>query len=77
MSKLEGKNILITGASQGLGREMALRFGLDRIGMARECDRLSTSDATQPRRASGAGRGRASPEDTGCRGWRLGPGRLD
>jgi NAD(P)-dependent dehydrogenase (short-subunit alcohol dehydrogenase family) len=26
MSKLSGKNILITGASQGLGREMALRF---------------------------------------------------
>jgi NAD(P)-dependent dehydrogenase (short-subunit alcohol dehydrogenase family) len=26
MSKLLGKNILITGASQGLGREMALRF---------------------------------------------------
>jgi len=26
MSKLAGKNVLITGASQGLGREMALRF---------------------------------------------------
>ena len=26
MSKLVGKNILITGASQGLGRAMALRF---------------------------------------------------
>jgi NAD(P)-dependent dehydrogenase (short-subunit alcohol dehydrogenase family) len=26
MKKLEGKNILITGASQGLGRELALRF---------------------------------------------------
>jgi NAD(P)-dependent dehydrogenase (short-subunit alcohol dehydrogenase family) len=26
MSKLAGKNILVTGASQGLGREMALRF---------------------------------------------------
>jgi NAD(P)-dependent dehydrogenase (short-subunit alcohol dehydrogenase family) len=26
MSKLGGKNILITGASQGLGREMTLRF---------------------------------------------------
>src|SRR4030088_3148686 len=26
MNKLSGKNILITGASQGLGREMALRF---------------------------------------------------
>ena len=26
MGKLEGKDILITGASQGLGREMALRF---------------------------------------------------
>jgi NAD(P)-dependent dehydrogenase (short-subunit alcohol dehydrogenase family) len=26
MNKLAGKNILITGASQGLGREMALRF---------------------------------------------------
>src|SRR3982074_2413174 len=26
MSKLAGKNILITGASQGLGREMARRF---------------------------------------------------
>ena len=26
MSKLSGKNILITGASQGLGREIALRF---------------------------------------------------
>src|SRR6266581_512045 len=29
MSKLVGKNILITGASQGLGREMALRFARD------------------------------------------------
>ena len=27
MERLSGKNILITGASQGLGREMALRFG--------------------------------------------------
>ena len=26
MTKLSGKNILITGASQGLGREIALRF---------------------------------------------------
>src|ERR1039458_1121014 len=26
MSKLAGKNVLITGASQGLGRELALRF---------------------------------------------------
>src|SRR5260370_9646522 len=26
MSKLAGKNILVTGASQGLGREMAVRF---------------------------------------------------
>jgi NAD(P)-dependent dehydrogenase (short-subunit alcohol dehydrogenase family) len=26
MSKLAGKSVLITGASQGLGREMALRF---------------------------------------------------
>src|SRR5205809_7571748 len=26
MERLSGKNILITGASQGLGREMALRF---------------------------------------------------
>jgi len=26
MRKLSGKKILITGASQGLGREMALRF---------------------------------------------------
>src|SRR6266496_2668842 len=26
MSKLDGRDILITGASQGLGREMALRF---------------------------------------------------
>jgi NAD(P)-dependent dehydrogenase (short-subunit alcohol dehydrogenase family) len=33
MSKLSGKNILITGASQGLGREMALRFA--REGAAR------------------------------------------
>ncbi len=26
MGELNGKNILITGASQGLGRELALRF---------------------------------------------------
>src|SRR5262245_64361611 len=26
MTKLAGKNVLITGASQGLGREMAMRF---------------------------------------------------
>ena len=29
MSKLAGKNVLITGASQGLGRAMALRFARD------------------------------------------------
>jgi NAD(P)-dependent dehydrogenase (short-subunit alcohol dehydrogenase family) len=29
MSKLGGKNILITGASQGLGRELALRFACE------------------------------------------------
>ena len=45
MSKLAGKNILITGASQGLGREMALRFtregaaGLSLV--ARHADQLN------------------------------------
>jgi NAD(P)-dependent dehydrogenase (short-subunit alcohol dehydrogenase family) len=45
MGKLEGKNILITGASQGLGREMALRFtregaaGLSLV--ARHVDKLN------------------------------------
>jgi NAD(P)-dependent dehydrogenase (short-subunit alcohol dehydrogenase family) len=45
MSKLAGKNILITGASQGLGREMALRFvregaaGLSLV--ARHTDKLN------------------------------------
>lgn len=44
MSKLDGKNILITGASQGLGREMALRFareGAARLSLvARHADKL-------------------------------------
>ena len=46
MNKLTGKNILITGASQGLGRAMALRFaregaaGLSLI--ARHADQLTT-----------------------------------
>jgi NAD(P)-dependent dehydrogenase (short-subunit alcohol dehydrogenase family) len=44
MSKLSGKNILITGASQGLGREMALRFAReDAAGLslvARRSDQL-------------------------------------
>jgi NAD(P)-dependent dehydrogenase (short-subunit alcohol dehydrogenase family) len=45
MSKLAGKNVLITGASQGLGREMALRFtregaaGLSLV--ARHADKLN------------------------------------
>lgn len=45
MNKLTGKNILITGASQGLGRAMALRFaregaaGLSLI--ARHADQLT------------------------------------
>ena len=45
MSKLAGKNILITGASQGLGREMALRFakeGADGLSIvARHADQLN------------------------------------
>src|SRR5438477_10639205 len=45
MSKLEGKNILVTGASQGLGREMALRFAReDAAGLslvARHADKLN------------------------------------
>jgi NAD(P)-dependent dehydrogenase (short-subunit alcohol dehydrogenase family) len=45
MSKLEGKNILITGASQGLGREMALRFAREGAAglsiMARHADELN------------------------------------
>jgi len=45
MSKLAGKNILITGASQGLGREMALRFAKEGGGglsiVARHADQLN------------------------------------
>jgi Dehydrogenases with different specificities (related to short-chain alcohol dehydrogenases) len=45
MSKLEGKNILITGASQGLGREMALRFAREGVAglsiVARHVDELN------------------------------------
>src|SRR6266404_7721004 len=45
MSKLSGKNILVTGASQGLGREMALRFAReDAAGLslvARHADKLN------------------------------------
>jgi len=45
MSKLAGKNILITGASQGLGREMALRFAREGAAglllVARHADQLN------------------------------------
>jgi len=45
MSKLAGKNILITGASQGLGREMALRFAREGAAglslVARHTDKLN------------------------------------
>src|ERR1700680_2470055 len=45
MSKLAGKNILITGASQGLGREMAVRFARDGAAglslVARHADKLN------------------------------------
>ena len=45
MSKLAGKNILITGASQGLGREMALRFAKEGAAglsiVARHADQLN------------------------------------
>jgi len=45
MSKLAGKNILVTGASQGLGREMALRFAREGAAgvslVARHADRLN------------------------------------
>ena len=45
MSKLEGKTILITGASQGLGREMALRFAREGAAalslVARHADKLN------------------------------------
>jgi NAD(P)-dependent dehydrogenase (short-subunit alcohol dehydrogenase family) len=45
MSKLTGKNILITGASQGLGRAMALRFAKDGAAglaiVARHADQLN------------------------------------
>ena len=45
MSKLSGKNILITGASQGLGREMALRFAREGAAglslVARHADQLN------------------------------------
>ena len=45
MAQLSGKNILITGASQGLGREMALRFAReDAAGLslvARHADKLN------------------------------------
>jgi NAD(P)-dependent dehydrogenase (short-subunit alcohol dehydrogenase family) len=46
MSKLGGKNILVTGASQGLGREMALRFAREAAAglslIARHIDQLDT-----------------------------------
>lgn len=45
MSKLVGKDILITGASQGLGREMALRFAREGVSglsiVARHVDQLN------------------------------------
>jgi NAD(P)-dependent dehydrogenase (short-subunit alcohol dehydrogenase family) len=45
MSKLAGKNILITGASQGLGRAMALRFAREGAAslslVARHADKLN------------------------------------
>jgi NAD(P)-dependent dehydrogenase (short-subunit alcohol dehydrogenase family) len=45
MGKLDGKNILITGASQGLGREMALRFAREGVAalslVARHADELN------------------------------------
>ena len=45
MAQLSGKNILVTGASQGLGREMALRFAReDAAGLslvARHADKLN------------------------------------
>jgi NAD(P)-dependent dehydrogenase (short-subunit alcohol dehydrogenase family) len=45
MSKLTGKNILITGASQGLGREIALRFAREGAAglslVARHIDQLN------------------------------------
>jgi NAD(P)-dependent dehydrogenase (short-subunit alcohol dehydrogenase family) len=45
MKKLAGKNILITGASQGLGREMALRFAREGAAglsiVARHTDQLN------------------------------------
>jgi NAD(P)-dependent dehydrogenase (short-subunit alcohol dehydrogenase family) len=45
VAQLSGKNILVTGASQGLGREMALRFaGEDAAGLslvARHADKLN------------------------------------
>lgn len=45
MNKLSGKNILITGASQGLGRAMALRFAREGAGslsiVARHVDKLN------------------------------------
>jgi NAD(P)-dependent dehydrogenase (short-subunit alcohol dehydrogenase family) len=45
MSKLNGRNILITGASQGLGREMALRFAREGVAglslVARHADLLN------------------------------------
>jgi NAD(P)-dependent dehydrogenase (short-subunit alcohol dehydrogenase family) len=45
VAQLSGKNILITGASQGLGREMALRFAREDAGglslVARHADKLN------------------------------------
>jgi NAD(P)-dependent dehydrogenase (short-subunit alcohol dehydrogenase family) len=47
MNKLAGKNILVTGASQGLGREIALRFAREGAAglslVARHLDQLNTA----------------------------------
>jgi NAD(P)-dependent dehydrogenase (short-subunit alcohol dehydrogenase family) len=47
MNKLAGKNILVTGASQGLGREIALRFAREGAAglslVARHIDQLNTA----------------------------------
>src|SRR4030088_2829768 len=66
MNKVSGKNILITGASQGLGREMALRFAREGAAglslVARHGDKLNAvRDEIQKLRPSRTGGHKIDP----------------